>query len=284
MKKYYLHNGVESSGPFDLAELQMKQITAKTPVWFSGMPDWKTAGEIDELQTIIKVIPPPFKSVTPTPQIEEKFEEEIEETNPKIMGLKKNTFYIVFVVLVLIIGSIVLTILQENRRIDFEEKNNKTEKENRQFQLQEKEIQEQKQRISEQEKLEEERLTQERKAAINSKLSENQIKQIEYQTRLEDAKNKLVKATQFPINSKLSENQIKQIEYQTRLEDAKNKLVKATQFQFFRTPEERTAEINAVQTDIDYYNNEILSLENERNQLELELEKIHLKERQNSQK
>lgn len=251
MKKYYLHNGVESSGPFDLAELQMKQITAKTPVWFSGMPDWKTAGEIDELQTIIKVIPPPFKSVPPTPQIEEKFEEEIEETNPKIMGLKKNTFYIVFVVLVLIIGSIVLTILQENRRIDFEEKNNKTEKENRQFQLQEKEIQEQKQRISEQEKLEEERLTQERKAAINSKLSENQIKQIEYQTRLEDAKNKLVKATQF---------------------------------QFFRTPEERTAEINAVQTDIDYYNNEIQLLENERNQLELELEKIHLKERQNSQK
>lgn len=243
MKKYYLHNGVESSGPFDLAELQMKLITASTPVWFSGMPDWKTAGEIDELQTILKVIPPPLKSIPPTPKREEKNE----ERNPKIMGLNKNTFYIVFIFLLLIIGSFVLSILEENRKNDFEEKNNKTERENRQFQLQEKEIQEQKQRISEQEKLEEERLTTERKAAINSKLSENQIKQIEYQTRLEDAKNKLAKANEF---------------------------------QFFRTPEDKNREINAIQSDITYYNNEIQLLENERNQLALELEKMQYKAHQ----
>jgi hypothetical protein len=221
----------------------MKQITATTPVWFSGMPDWKTASEIEELQTIVKVIPPPIKTVPPTPQKEEKREEK----NPKIMGLNKNTFYIVFTVLLLIIGTIILTILQENRRMDFEEKNNKTERENRQFELQEKEIQEQKQRISDQEKLEAERLTKERKAAINTKLSENQIKQIEYQTRLEDAKNKLVKANEF---------------------------------EFFRTPEDRNREIKAIQTDISYYNNEILLLENERNQLGLELEKMQYKAHQ----
>lgn len=243
MKKYYLHNGTESSGPFDLAELQMKQITASTPVWFSGMPDWKTAGEIDELQTIIKVIPPPIKFVQPIIQKEEKIEEE----DPQIMGLNKNTFYIMLIVLVLIIGTIILTILQENRRINFEEKNNKTEKENRQFQLQEKEIQEQKQRIIEQEKLEAERLTTERKAAINTKLSENQIKQLENQTRLEDAKNKLVRATEF---------------------------------QFFRTEDERNQEINAIQTDIAHFNNEIQLLENERNQLALELEKMQYKAHQ----
>lgn len=249
MKKYYLHNGIESSGPFDLSELQMKQITATTPVWFSGMPDWKTAGEIDELQTILKVIPPPLKFIppTPTPEQEPQQEEKSEERNPKIMGLNKNTFYIVFTILLLIIGSFVLSILEENREAELEQKNHKTERENRQFQLQQKEIQEQKQRISEQEKLEEERLTTERKAAINSKLSENQIKKIEYQTRLEDAKNKLVEATEF---------------------------------QFFRTPEDRNREINAIQTDIAYFNNEIQLLENERNQLALELEKMQYKAHQ----
>ena len=240
MKKYYVHNGIESSGPFDLAELQMKQITATTPVWFSGMPDWKTASEIDELQTILKIAPPPFKSVPP--------KQKKEEENPKIMGLKKKTFYVVFLFVLLIIGSIVLTILEENRKIELEQKNLKTEKENQQFQLQEKEIQEQKQRISEQEKLETERLTKERKAAINSKLSENQIKQIEYQSRLEEAKNNLIKANEF---------------------------------QFFRTSEEKNSEINAIQTDITDFNNEIKLLENERNQLDLELEKIQLKENQN---
>lgn len=240
MKKYYVHNGIESSGPFDLAELQMKQITATTPVWFSGMPDWKTAAEIDELQTILKVVPPPIKSVPPTAKIEEK--------NSKIMGLNKNTFYIVILFLLLIIGSFVLSILEENRKAELEQKNSKTEKENRQFELQEKEIQEQKQRISEQEKLETERLTKERKAAINSKLSENQIKQIEYQSRLEEAKNSLLKANEF---------------------------------QFFRTAEERNKQINAIQTDIADFNNEIQLLENERNQLNLELEKIQLKENQN---
>lgn len=243
MKKYYLHNGTESSGPFDVAELQMKQITATSPIWFSGIPDWKTAGEIAELQSILKVIPPPIKLVQAEPQKEEI----IEEKNPKIMGLNKNAFYIFFIVLILIIATIILTILQENRRMDFEEKNNKTERENRQFELQEKEIQEQKQRISEQEKLEEERLDKERKAAINTKLSENQIKQIEYQTRLEDVQNKLVRATQF---------------------------------QFFRTAEERNTEINAIQADIAHFNNEMQLLENERNQLALELEKMQYKAHQ----
>ena len=251
MKKYYLHNGTESSGPFDLAELQMKQITATTPVWFSGMPDWKTAGEIDELQFILKVVPPPIKLVQPIAPKEEikveKSEEIIEEKNSKIMGLNKNAFYIVSIVIVLIMGTVILTILQENRRMDFEEKNNKTERENRQFELQEKEIQEQKQRISEQEKLEEERLDKERKAVINTKLSENQIKQIEYQTRLEDAQNKLVRATQF---------------------------------QFFRTAEEKNAEISAIQSDIAHFNDEMQLLENERNQLALELEKMQYKAHQ----
>ncbi len=239
MKKYYLHNGIESSGPFDLSELKIKQITPTTPVWFSGIPDWKTASEIDELQAILTVTPPPFQSVPPTPTRKEK--------KSKIMGLHKNTFYIVSVLLLLIIGSFILNIIDENRQIEFERKNNKTERENRQFQLQEKEIQEQKQRIAEQEKLETERIANERKETINTKLSEIQIKQIENQTRLEDVKNKLVKATQFQI---------------------------------FRTPDEKNKELNALQTEINQLKKDIEAFENERNQLSLEQERMQSKPNQ----
>lgn len=237
MKKYYLHNGIESSGPFDLAELQIKQITATTPVWFSGMPDWKTAAEIEELQAILKVTPPPFQTVpTPPAPIQKK-----KEKNPKIMGLHKSTFYIVSLILLLIIGSSVLSLIDENRQDELERKNNKTERENRQFQLQEKEIREQKQRLAEQEKAEAERMAKERKDSINTKLSEIQIRQIENQTRLEEAKNQLVRASQF---------------------------------QFFRTADEKTREMNAIQSDINRLKSDLESLENQRNQLGLELEKM----------
>lgn len=238
MKKYYLHNGIESSGPFDLAELKMKQINPTTPVWFSGIPDWKKAEEIDELQSILKVIPPPFQAVPPisTPKKKEK--------NPKIMGLNKRTFYLISIFVFLIIGTFVFNFLAENRTNELQQRNSKTERENRQFQQQEKEIQEQKLRIAEQEKLEAERIANERKKTINTKLSDIQIKQIENQTRLEEAKNRLIKANEF---------------------------------QFFRTADEKNKEINLVQTTINQLKNNIDSLENERNQLSLELERMQSK-------
>lgn len=235
MKKYYLHNGVESSGPFSLAELEEKKITATTPVWFSGIPDWKTAGEIAELQIILKVTPPPFKNDSVTPKNKEK--------NNKIMGLSKSSFYLVAVLILLVIGSFVLNFIGENRKLELEERNNKTEKENRQFQLQEEEIKAQKEHIAEQERLEKERISKEKKEIIAKRLAEIQI--------------------EFP-------------ERQTLLNEAKNELNKANQFHFFRTEEEKSKEINAIQTKITYLSNELKLLENERNQLNLELERLQL--------
>ncbi|MES2239220.1 MAG: GYF domain-containing protein [Bacteroidota bacterium] len=236
MKKYYLHNGTESSGPFDLEELKIKQITAKTPVWSSGMPDWKNAEEIDELKFVLIITPPPFKATPPIPKREEK--------KTKIMGLNKSTFYLISFLAFFIIGVFVLNILEEHRSKEFEQKNSKTESENRQFQLQQKEIEEQKSRLEEQERLDAERIAKERKETINSELSKIQIKQIENQTRLEEAKNSLTKATDF---------------------------------QFFRTANERNEELNAIQTEINHLKDEMQQLENKRNQLSLELERMQEK-------
>ncbi|MDG2194251.1 MAG: DUF4339 domain-containing protein [Polaribacter sp.] len=70
MKKYYLHNGTEQDGPFDISDLKSKGITAKTEVWYEGISDWTNADEIDELKGLFsKVTPPPIrpKSTTKDP-------------------------------------------------------------------------------------------------------------------------------------------------------------------------------------------------------------------------
>jgi hypothetical protein len=62
MNKYYLHNGSENIGPFNLEELKSKKITKTTQVWYEGLVDWKNAGEVDELNSILSSVPPPIKS------------------------------------------------------------------------------------------------------------------------------------------------------------------------------------------------------------------------------
>lgn len=64
MKKYYLHNGIDNIGPFDLDELKTKVINKDTQIWFEDMQDWSTAGEVEELKSILKVQPPPISKKT----------------------------------------------------------------------------------------------------------------------------------------------------------------------------------------------------------------------------
>jgi hypothetical protein len=67
MKKYFLHNGNEQTGPFDMNELETQKITSETMVWFQGASSWSKAGEIEELKNILTVEPPAFDSNTPPP-------------------------------------------------------------------------------------------------------------------------------------------------------------------------------------------------------------------------
>jgi hypothetical protein len=242
MNTYYLHNGIESSGPFGPEELKNKRITRTTPVWREGMEDWKNAGEIDELKSILTVIPPPIRqtsvtSATPPIQSTEK-----KIKYPMILGINRKVFFLISGFLLLTISTVIFNVLQDNRRAEFEEKNNKTEKNNQQFQLQQKEIEEQKNLIAEQELVEAERIKKERKQEINAKLLEIQKAIIEKHTYFEDAKNKLTEATAFKI---------------------------------LRTTNERNEEINLIQSDIEYWKKEIEKLESEMNLLNLELERLH---------
>jgi hypothetical protein len=239
MITYYLHNGIESSGPFGLEELKNKKITRTTPVWREGMEDWKPAGEVEELKSILHVIPPPLRNAVTTPPIQSP---EKKMVNPMILGINRKVFFMIFGFVVLTIGTVIFNVLQENRRAEFEAKNNKTERNNQQFKLQQAEIEEQKNLIAEQKLRDAERIKKERKLKINAKLVEIQKTIIEKHTYYEDAKNKLTDATAFKI---------------------------------LRTTDERNEEISLIQNDIQYWKKEIEKLENEMNLLNLELERLH---------
>ena len=242
MKKYFLHNGTESSGPFDLEELKAKRITKASPVWFEGMENWKTAGEIPELSTIFVVVPPPitsFSEALPKQNVEKKLEQEKEER--KILGLSKKSFFIVLGGLVLIIAITILNTLEDNRSRELELRNHKTEIENHQYELQQKEKNEQEILIAEQEKAEAERIKKERKQTVNNRILE--------------------------IQNLLASNS-------SNLETAKKKLEDTSSFKFLRTAAERNEQISLLQKEISDYKTENDKLENESDELKLELEKI----------
>jgi hypothetical protein len=257
MNTYYIHSGNESIGPFGLDELRSKKITKTTPVWCQGMEDWKHAGEVDELKSLLIVTPPPLKPVITASQKPKEIENVIEnysskkiedvieeEPNRKILGIKRDVFFPIAIALILIIGTVSFNLFEENRKNLLEEKNTVTERNNQQFQLQEKEIEEQKIRIAEQERKEAERLSVERSQKLSSRLVEIQ------KLLLDDIRN---------------------------LEQAKNKLIEANEFEFLRTTDEKNDDISLIQRDIEHWISEIDKLRQEKDQLYLELEKTQPK-------
>lgn len=238
MKKYYLHNGTESSGPFDIEELKAKKITKATPVWFEGMQHWKTAGEIPELNQLFIVNPPPFSPFSipePAPKVETKKEVR------KILGLNKNTFLLVATLLVLTTATIVFNNIQENRSRELRIKNHKTEVENYQLELKQKELEEEKIQAALQQKIDAERMTRETKENTGNRLS--RIEQL-------------------------------LAEYQNNLDATEKKLMEASGFKLLRTAAEKKEQMDLLQKNIDSFKNEMTRLKNESDQLKLELEKI----------
>lgn len=238
MKKYYLHNGTESSGPFDIEELKAKNITKASPVWFEGMLHWKTAGEIPELHQLFTVNPPPFplfETPKPAPKVETKKEAR------KILGMSKNVFFIACAAVVLLIGISVLKNIEENRSRELRIKNHKTEVENYQLELKQKELDEQKIQAVIQEKIDAERA-----ARALTQNANNRLLQIE----------KLL------------------ADYQNNLVETQKKLENASGFKLLRTGAEKKEQMDLLQKNIDSFRTAMEELKNESDQLKLEMEKI----------
>lgn len=91
MKKYYIHNGSEQDGPFDISDLKSEGITPKTEVWYEGLSDWINADQIDELKELFSSMkPPPIKPKTISQQSQSK-------PTPKKSSLGKNVLRLILI-------------------------------------------------------------------------------------------------------------------------------------------------------------------------------------------
>jgi len=237
MKKYFLHDGSESSGPFTIEELKEKNIVKTTPVWFDGLEHWKTADDIPELTRLFVYEPPPFittQNTESTPKTNKILADQ------KILGLSKNTFIILCTVLILAIGTTIFNNIQESRRRELEIKNHKTEVENYQYILQQKEIEEQKKIVAEHKKRVAEIRVQQRKHFVEKRITEIEA--------LIETKN-------------------------LEIEELETKLNDASSFKFLRTPEEKKIQIDLLKSEIESLKNEVIVLKNEFDKLKLEQEK-----------
>lgn len=106
MKKFYLHNGTEQMGPFDLEELKTKDFTKKTPVWYEGLSEWTVAENVEELQQLLSAVPPPFGGRKDPPPlastVTEQPEASAQSAKTHSLSRKKKKNYTRFVVILAI--------------------------------------------------------------------------------------------------------------------------------------------------------------------------------------
>ncbi|MCW1149165.1 DUF4339 domain-containing protein [Flavobacterium lacisediminis] len=102
MNKYYLHNGTENIGPFNIEELKQQNITRNTQVWFEGMEDWKEAGTIEELKILFPVLPPPLKKDNTENKTSEQPIQKEEKDYSKLFKILKRLAIAVLIALIIL--------------------------------------------------------------------------------------------------------------------------------------------------------------------------------------
>lgn len=120
MKKYYLHDGQAQQGPFSIEELKEKQLSKATPIWFDGIENWTTVGEVEALKEIVNV-PPPF---VPTPP---KQHTAVKTAPPKRSNLGRVLIYLSIIALVLLCVFLYNAGVQKNDELKREERVNAEE-------------------------------------------------------------------------------------------------------------------------------------------------------------
>ncbi len=137
MKKYYYNDGTAQQGPFTLEELQAKNITAQTPVWYDGLPDWTTAGQVEELKDIFVHTPPPFHApaspveeikpvgtATSATAVSSAATFTSSATTPSAKPAKKSTAWLSYVLALLVLGGVGYLVYQDMEKN--KENNNST--------------------------------------------------------------------------------------------------------------------------------------------------------------
>lgn len=60
MIHYFLHDGNQELGPFDIDQLKAQKLKKNTKIWREGLEAWTTAGELEEIKHLVISTPPPL--------------------------------------------------------------------------------------------------------------------------------------------------------------------------------------------------------------------------------
>jgi hypothetical protein len=97
---YFIHNGQQELGPFTIEQLKEQTILPSTNIWCEGMTGWREAKHIDELQPILKIVPPPFFKTEQTAQsIQTSFEPPKPKRAVSILRVLRNTTIAIFLLI-----------------------------------------------------------------------------------------------------------------------------------------------------------------------------------------
>lgn len=114
MRQYFIHNGQNEEGPFDLEQLKLQTLKKDTPIWYEGLESWTTVNEIEELKLIFTTnhTPPPLVKATP-PKLKQTgySSASYEEAFP---AKKKSLLIPLIMGGVLIVGVLIIWLVYEN--------------------------------------------------------------------------------------------------------------------------------------------------------------------------
>jgi hypothetical protein len=107
MKKYYLFNGTEKEGPFDLETLKAQNLTNDTPIWYEGLADWTIAEKVYELRSLFPIQSDPNLGLYQTPPPFHATEEIVK----KKLSPGRIVITVLVVLVVILVGFIILDLL-----------------------------------------------------------------------------------------------------------------------------------------------------------------------------
>lgn len=121
MRQYFIHDGQNEKGPFDLEQLKLETLKNDTPIWYDGLENWTTVGQLEELKNLLitKLTPPPinrtFEQTTnkppkiETPNFEKPVSNELEPTK------KKSLTFILVTTAALVLLFIIIWLVYQNK-------------------------------------------------------------------------------------------------------------------------------------------------------------------------
>ncbi len=212
MRKYHIFLDQIEQGPFTIEELKGRKIDKNTLVWFEGQEDWMEASEIDDLQDLLKSIPPKIKKGIPPVPVQQKLKSNnIDLSKIRPFYLKKS-FYLFLTVGVLILAFIYYLYINNLNQAILEDK---IREENFNNSLINKELDIQNEKIQQQENIENERTENENLKARKIELRNLRIEYEQAILNLEYANQELDEIKKFKVLRTADE---KQQQIQSQLE------------------------------------------------------------------